>query len=471
MARKKTAESAPPDLDSALHEAVEWAQRKFPKGIVTGGEEEARCMCLPVPALAPRVLVKQEGFPMGRFYLLDGAQESCKSAFGYEMIRWTRLLHGKGKIIEVEDKRSPTLCLSINKYDHKAFTVQYCDTMQDWNSALTYWIHEFIDIMDGVKGSKTKRNRPGIGRIAPVTFMVDSIMSAVGDDTMEEIKDEGHGKRRFASDTALLSEFMKVFTKWIPEYPFIVVGVNHLKPTQDARGFQVRHMPGGKAPGYHAALDIEMTRLQRDARQLAGGHEYIPLRLKTQKNSTAPKSEIEVDFRWYTDFDHPTESGECLQISEFDWDSASIQCIFDAMGKGGTDIAKRLRDVTGLRSVGKSEGKRVASDVLEITEDDPLNYAEAGRKLEEKIQADKSFRDLLYPLLGIQRRYLLKPGIDYREQIDEACGVAREEQIRREKIIVEHHGGFTGKGAKSLPTLDSFDDDDDDPFGGQDDPK
>lgn len=454
MARKKTAESPVNDLDSALESALDAASHSFPGNVWTSTGDQARCLCLPVPALAPRVLVRQEGFPIGRFYLLDGQKESCKSAFGYELIRWTRLLGGKGKIIEVEDKRSPTLALSINKYDPKAFTTHYCDTMQDWNSALTYWIHEFIDIMDGVKGSKTKKNRPGIGRIAPVAFLVDSIMAAVGDDTMEEIKDEGHGKRRFASDTALLSEFLKVFTKWIPKYPFIVAGVNHLKPTQDHRGFAVRHMPGGKAPEYHAALDIELKRMQSDASALVGGREFIPLKMKVQKNSTAPKGEINVKFWWYNDYEHPTESGEALQISWFDWDAASIDCIFDAMGTGGVEMAQRIKEVTDLHFVGEKGKGLIASDVLEITEDDPLNFTEAGAKLEDKIQSDKSFRDALYPLMGIQRRTLLKPGVDYRDQIKDALDVMAQEQILREKIIVTHHGGFAGRAAAVATTLD-----------------
>lgn len=465
MARKAKVAELESDLDSALEAALEVASHHYPGNIYTTAGDEARCLCLPAPALAPRVLVRQEGFPLGRFYLLDGKKASCKSAFGYELIHWTRMLKGKGKIIEVEDKRSPTLGLSINRYDYKAYTTHYCDTMQDWNSALTYWIHEFIDIMDGVKGSKTKKNRPGIGRIAPVCFMVDSIMAAVGDDTMEEVEAEGHGKRRFASDTALLSEFLKVFTKWIPEYPFIVAGVNHLKPTQDARGFQVRHMPGGKAPEYHAALDIEMTALQTSPSQLAGGREFIPLRMKTQKNSTAPMAEIEVKFWWYTDTEHPTESGECLQISWFDWDAASIDCIFEKMGSGGLDVAKKLREVTGLRFVGEKSKALVASDVLEISEDDPLNFTEAGRKLEDKIQSDKSFRDALYPLMGVQRRFLLQPDIDYRQQIKAAQEEMAHEQILREKIIVEHHGGFSGR-ANGTSSLDSaVAKEEKDPFG------
>jgi RecA/RadA recombinase len=464
--RKRAVEAPANDLDSALSEALEFAQHKYPDGVFTGAEDEARCLCLPVPALAPRVMVRQEGFPLGRFFLINGKKESCKSAFAYEVIRWVSLLGGKGKIIEAEDKRSPTLCQSIMRYNTRAYSSHYSDTMESWNEALTYWIHEFIDIMDGVKGSKTKRNRPGVGRIAPVCFLVDSITAAVSEATMENIEDEGHSSKHFAGEAGLLSDFLKAFTKWIPQYPFMVLGVNHLKPKADHRGFEIRNMPGGKAPEYHAALDIELKRMNADAKRLVGGREYIPLRMKVHKNSTAPKGEIAVDFWWYTDFEHPTETGECLQISWFDWDAASIQCILDAMGTSGTDIAKRLKTLTGIRHVGEVSQGRIASDTLEITADDPLNYTEAGQKLEEKIQADKGFRDELYPLLGVQRRYLFQKGIDYRDQIKAARETVLASQIRREKIISTYHSRNTTKPVDlQMPDISRLDEEDSDPFG------
>lgn len=432
MSRKKNDESGlESSFDEAFEARLELAQRKYPDNVWTGGEGAARCICLPMPALAPRVLLRQEGWPMGRFCLLDGAQESGKSAFGYEVIRWHRRMRGKGKIIEIEDKQSPDLCLSINEYDGKATSSHFCDTMDEWQDALTYWIKDFITIMDG--DPKAPKKSPGLGRFFPVCFMLDSIMAAVTEEAMEQVLKDGHATRTHPIHARNLSEYMKSFTKWLAEYPFTVIGVNHLKPTQDRRGFSVRHMPGGKSPGYHASLDIEMRRLSTDAVKRAGKngqpYEYIPLLMKIQKNSTAPKGEVEVNMVYYLDLENRTESGECLQRTYFDWDSASIKCIFDAIGNGDAETARRLRDLTDLQMV-NNQTKVVSSSVLGISEDDPLSFHEAGKVLETKIQQDGEFRDNLYPLLGIGRRYLFQVGRDYREQQQDA----REQSIRTQSL-------------------------------------
>src|SRR5262249_25772027 len=133
--------------------------------------------------------------------------------------------------------------------------------------------------------------------------------------------------------------------------------------------------------------------------------EYIPLRMALYKNSTAPERQIDVDFIWYLDTDHPTESGECIQRTYFDWDSASIKCIFDAIANEGEEVSRKIRELTELRIVGNESKKLVASGPLEITPADPINYHEAGKKLEAKLQSDKEFRDSLYGLLGVRRRH------------------------------------------------------------------
>ena len=91
MAKKKQVESS---LDDMFEVSLEVAQNKYPDLVYTGGEES---MTLPVPGLAPRVLLQQEGWPLSR--LLDGKKESFKSSLGYEIIRWHRLQAGKGQIM------------------------------------------------------------------------------------------------------------------------------------------------------------------------------------------------------------------------------------------------------------------------------------------------------------------------------------------------------------------------------------
>lgn len=429
MAKKKAAVES--SLDEMFETSLDVAQKKYPDLVYTGGEESMTCLCLPVPGLAPRVLLQQEGWPLGRFYLLDGRKESFKSSLGYEFIRWHRTAGGKGTIIEVEEKKSPEMALSINNYDPKAFITHYCgDTMNDWNAALKFWIFEWRKIMDGDPNAKLKY--PGSGRGYPICFLVDSIMAAVAKEISDNIEKMGFAEKHFARDASMLSDYLKVATKWVGGFPYSVVAINHLKPTMNAHtGREERHMPGGKAPEYHATTDIEVRKLKEDK---TVSFDYATLLLKTQKNSNAPKSEITVDINWFIDIDNPTEDGECLQRTFFDWDAASIKCIFQRMEDGGAKIRDRLKELTGLRLVNESK-KLVSADSLGISSESPLNYREAGQVLEVKIQEDKSFRDLLYPLMGVRRRHLFVPKQDYRSQMDIARDEALRTQVLREAVV------------------------------------
>lgn len=435
MAKRKKIEQPESAWDDALDAAINEAKRLYPNRVYTGSEESMRSICLPVP-FAVRCLLQQEGFPMGRFVLLAGPQESCKSATSYEIIRWHRRAMGKGIIIEVEDKRSPELCQSILDYDERAVEVHRCETMEDWNSALSFWLDKVKILMDG--DPKAPKARPGKGRIAPFCFVVDSIMAAVVEDVMANVQEEGHTGKRYALEAGQLSDYLKVATKWLSDYPFSLIGINHNKPGQDRYGNPVRKLPGGKAPGYHASLDIDMNRVGKQWK--SASEEGITLRMDVMKNSSAPHSSIEVDMVWYIDYENPTDAGECLQRTFFDWNSATINVIRKAMQDPGVARRKKVDELIGLHCTEKSQ--MCWSEQLGIPDSDPVSYREAGRILEAKIDSDQSFRDALYPLMGIRRRVLYKSGIEYREQMKEAQDIARDMQKHREKYVTEHIKGI-----------------------------
>jgi RecA/RadA recombinase len=460
MAKKKKEPTSNYDLDEAFEAATEQARELFPSRIYTGSEESMRAICLPMPALAPRVLFQQEGYPLGRFILLSGPKESCKSACGYEFLRWHRLQKGRGIIIEVEDKRSPELCQSIMNYDPKAIQIHRCTTMEEWNSALTHWLDTVKMLMDG--DPNAPKARPGRGRMAPFGFMVDSIMSAVTEGVMHDIEKEGHTGKRYALEAGQLSDYMKAFTKWLSDYPFSVIGINHVKPGQDRYGNPVHNMPGGKAPGYHASLHVEMTRVGKQWR-MADGTEGLHLKMDVLKNSSAPHANIEVDMVWKMDVDNITASGECLQRTYFDWETASIEILNKWLEDSGRDIKRKLSDLVDLHC--NKTTQKVWSTQLGISDDSPVSYREGGLILEEKIQSDKSFRDNLYPLLGIRRRPLYRPGPDYREQMQEARQAALDAQKDREAIVLSSvvNSPAVEISPEDLTDTDDFDFDDDKP--------
>lgn len=432
MAKRKKIEQPESAWDDALDAAITEAKKLYPNRVYTGSEESMRSICLTVP-FSVRCLLQQEGWPLGRFVLLAGPQESCKSAMSYEIIRWHRQASGMGVIIEVEDKRSPELCQSILNYDERAVQVHRCETMEDWNSALSYWLDKIKVLMDG--DPKAPKARPGKGRVSPFAFVVDSIMAAVVEDVMASVSEEGHTGKRYALEAGQLSDYLKVATKWLSDYPFSLIGINHNKPGQDRYGNPVRKLPGGKAPGYHASLDIDMNRVGKQWK-MADGREGITLRMDIMKNSSAPHASVEVDMVWYMDINNPTEAGECLQRTYFDWDTAAIELLRKAMQDPGVSRRKKLEELVGLHCTDST--KKCWSDQLDIPEDEPLSYAEAGKVLEAKIDSDQAFRDALYPLMGIRRRVLYRPSVDYREQMKDAQEVARDMQKHREKYVTEH---------------------------------
>ena len=443
MAKRKAAQPKEESgWDDALEAAIGEAKKLFPGRVYTGSEESMRSICIPIP-FGMRYALQQEGYPLGRFALLDGPKESCKSAFSYEIIRWHRRQQGKGVVIEVEDKRSPELCPSILEYDERAVEVHRCETHQEWQSALTFWVEKIRMLMDG--DPKAPKARPGKGRIAPFAFVVDSIMAAVVEEVMKHVSEEGHADKRWALEAGQLSDYLKICTKWLSDFPFSLVGINHLKPGQDRYGNPTRNMPGGKAPGYHASLDVEMNPVGKQWK--SAKEEGKTLRLSVMKNSSAPHAEIEVDMVWYIDYENPTEGGECLQRTFFDWGTAAIEVVRRVLAEPGTDRKRRLNDLLELHLTDKS--KTCWSPVLGISQDSPLSYREAGVVLEDKIDSDKTFRDLLYPLVGIRRRTMYAPGTDFRDQMSVAQLASRDLQKYREKYIKEH-GKVTGGPVTSI---------------------
>jgi hypothetical protein len=260
-------------------------------------------------------------------------------------------------------------------------------------------------------------------------------MAAVVEDVMANVAEEGHTGKRYALEAGQLSDYLKVVTKWLSDYPFSLIGINHNKPGQDRYGNPVRKLPGGKAPGYHASLDIDMNRVGKQWK-MADGTEGITLRMDIMKNSSAPHASVEVDMVWYMDIQNPTEAGECLQRTYFDWDTAAIEIVRKVMVEPGVTRRKKIEELVGLHCTEKT--KMCWSEQLGIPDDEPVSYAEAGKLLEAKIDAEPAFRDALYPLMGIRRRVLYRPSTDYREQMKDAQEVARDMQKHREKYVTEH---------------------------------
>lgn len=411
-------------FDALFQAMTKEAEEKYPGQIYSGGAEAMRVVCLPMPAFAPRFLIQQEGWPLGRFYHLVGEQESCKSALGFEIMRWHGLMPGGGGFyFPTESKNQPELFRSIVGYEHPRMRWHDdCKTMQEWQAGVTDWIKRVQVAMDG-----TPKN-PGPGRRAPVCWLVDSLMALLSDKENEKVDKQGHSDRHYAECAVLLMDFLKWATPEIKQYPFTLLGVNHLKPTKEEGPFGKveRNIPGGKAPKFFETMQIEMrrctgTRPEKDIRHVKDDERGIEVEITIHKNSMAPHERIRVEMLWYTDYDDRDPAGHYRQKTFWDWYSASISILANLL-KGDGKQAKRLREVIDLNL--DTDTHKVWSPALGIDKKDKVPAREAGELLERKIYEDAAFRDALYAETGVRRRYLFKPHLDYQEQVKEAIKLA-----------------------------------------------
>jgi hypothetical protein len=408
------------------------AQQKFPGQIFTGSEDMMRVLCLPVPSFSIRYLLQQEGWPLSRFVMLVGEEESCKTSLAAEIIRWHSLIPGGGGVyIPTEPKESLELIYSIIGYDHKHFrTHAYCKTTQEWNAAGTWWINTFRTYMDGRKRNAQQAAIKPHGRSAPVALVIDSIMANVAKSTAAKIEQDGAPSRHFAENALVLDDWFKYICPELRGYPITLLGINHLKPHEVKTGIITRterNIGGGKTPKFLCSLQIQMDRKSSIApgqgvNRVKQGDTGIRLAISVWKNSLAPHERIEVEMLWYTDYDDRDPAGHFRQKTYFDWHSASTETLIGLIRAGGKK-AKRIWDILDVHPM---DHRQVWSQKLGITAKRSVSYRDFGALLEAKLAVDGEFRNALYAECGIRRRYLFQPGMDFREQEKIAVALARQ---------------------------------------------
>lgn len=425
-------------LDDALAATVREAQEKqaCDGQIFSAQETLARNIFLPLPALAPRFLLHNEGWPLSRFSLLSGLEESCKSAFSYEIGRWHRNLGGHLICIETEQKDAAGLRNSFFNYDPKAWYYSRAFSQDQWNKLFFWWTENLHRLMDGGEamveqpdGSKKKIKTKGIGRVGPSCIVVDSISAVTIEKFVEQMEESGHPSMNHPMHAKMLSDFFKVGPKHLVDYPISLVAISHLKMSNDPRAphIQVRNVSGGAAPKFQMTTHIEMRRKAGQSTRVHkkyGEMTAIDLTMQVRKNSLGDHENIRVEMCWYFDpEDIDPLTGRKRQKTFFDWHSATIELLELCMrtgdeGKGfKSPRAKALRDMIDLDL---NQDRRLASSrALGVSPEDKLTYQELGEVLEYRISSDESFRKELYDIMGIREQFMFRNGVDLRQQFAE----------------------------------------------------
>ena len=241
-------------LDGMFSSMRTAAQQALGGDISVGSEIDENHVGLPLPALCLRYLFQSSTFPLSRIMQITGEEGSAKSAFLYEIFRWHMVYGGGAILAENENKDSPVLRHSILQWQEqflKRMVVKPTDSLEAWQSVFTTFVQTAKKMMDA---------KDGPGRTVPMCIACDSLMATAPQAEIDSVNKDGHAKRGYALAANLIARYMRTMPSMLKEYPFTVVGTNHLKPTTDLRGLPVNNIPGGKAVKFMETFEVEMKK-------------------------------------------------------------------------------------------------------------------------------------------------------------------------------------------------------------------
>lgn len=388
-------------IDDCLAPILELAKKKFGDDkVYTGKESEARLVGIALPALSLRYLFQMNILPLSRMMQITGLQESCKSAFLYEIYRWFRCNEGRAYHIENESKDSDTLRTSILNYDRGAVSLLVSESLEEWQKQISFLLHPKHGVKAGLTGAKDK---PGPGKTVPLAFGVDSLMSKASEETLDNIEAQGYTDRAHPVEALKISSYLKFIPQRLTGWPFMFIATNHLKPHKGSTGAIEYNIPGGFSVRFQETFEIRMARVADIKGVETQG---VTIRFTTAKNSLGPsRKTMTADMKWYLDKDDAYR-----QKTFWDWDGATISLLDDFKGSLRSDIS----DICDLHTaVVPGKGKRVWSNALGITKDDPVPYSTAGAILEAKPELTSR----LHKILGVREYCVFKPGVSYSQQL------------------------------------------------------
>jgi len=370
--------------------------------ICTAGEALSLVCGLPLPSFSMEYLTQNTVWPLGLVVQLVGPPGCCKSAFGFEVVRWFREASGSGTLFEHESKYSPDWALSILGWDQPdAMGHVPCDSIDTWQELLQWSLNFMKEQMLGDKKNK------GPGRIFPYLALIDSLTGKSTRETQDKITKEGHAGRGHPIEAMSITSFLKKLPQDIVDWPFSVLAINHLKRGTDNQGKPVRGRPGGKHVEFQESFELELTRAQRwqiDLVDRGGMH----LMMKCYKNAYGEgHRQIPVDIIWWEEemMDPETQQQGWKQRTVWDWHGSTINLLLSFEGTK----AKALREILDLNKVKEGTATKIWSKALGISKKKPAEYYEAGASIMEHPEVLSGLRQLF----GIKVRRVFQSGEDF----------------------------------------------------------
>lgn len=372
--------------------------------LIVAGRARQLVVGIPLSALCLKYLIQSSVLPVGRLYQITGLEGSCKSSLLADMMRWVMINLGYAMVFEAEAKDIAELREAIWEYNPTWLNVraliQQCNSMNSWMRALGTEIDEVRKYNEGYGGA------PGVGWRNPYIYGIDAFTAAASDETIGKIDKEGVG-RSFPVEANLIAQYGRTLPVKLRGTSIIIAGTNHLKPKRDDQGNEISNSPGGRAIKFMESIELEM---ERQGKFKSAQRSGVWLRVETMKNSLGERlKSIRVALVW--DWHWNEDRQDWVQHAAFDWHSATVDMLLQfEKDKESKATWNAINDVV---EINRTRNGRFWSPRLGIPEDRPVTRHEFGRA----IDYDLELQTQLYPILGITRRSVFRPGVPLAETI------------------------------------------------------
>lgn len=359
-----------------------------------------------IPHLCLRYLFCSTILPFERTLLAFGPPGSSKSSFLYWIYSLFLDNNGKYMHLDIEDKDTPLLRLSLTKFNRKDGRVSRCESMDHFQSETK----KAFDTMTSVC-AKSK-----MGKRVPFVVGIDSLTAKMTEDAYKTVdKADGVTGRRFADEARSLSDWFKVEPNYLIGWPFMLVGIRHDKPYKDANtGRDMHKAPGGTAPRYNATYEILLQKVKK-LKANASGWEGHRIKMTSDKSSNgSDQRKIEAEIAWSPGtFVDKNGNSRPTQRTRWAWGKATVQTL-EVLQSAGGPFGRAVDDLLGLRRI--TGGRYLAPGIGVKGDDNALKPAE----LAKLIEGNKDLLKELEPRIGIGAGVEFAADGEFDAQIAEA---------------------------------------------------
>ena len=277
-----------------------------------------------LPSLAFRYLMTSNVFMLERITEFYGPRGSGKSSLCYEIARLFIEQGGLATVIETENKTSYGLMRGIigekNLEVVQFFRSKSIERAQD---ELSFSLDQYA------KGCPDRN--------IPYFIMWDSLVGSKADETIASVAEDGHAKRNYAIEAALISTYFGTLPDRLIGLPVSFAVTSHEKIKMGDTGGGAggagagdemsaggKKPVGGDAPGFYSTYQLRVVRVKDVVQTEANPH--MILQLRTQKNNMGINNrslKINLYFRWYKD----EKDGKQKMRAEFDWDRCTMDLL------------------------------------------------------------------------------------------------------------------------------------------------